>query len=166
MGFSGGKFATCYCQFRTLKLIEKCLCRCISLFISASSVSSRRSSLISISSNGSSTMATSVTSGMSRSPSSAYPQSPDLIPPIDPIAIVEIENQARLVADSLDLMMGNLRNNLHKVSTVSYFLRYICFPSFLAIVVTLASASALVSASASRLDVLVKVFKDPYLLNL
>lgn len=85
----------------------------------ASSVSSRRSSLISISSNGSSTMATSVTSGMSRSPSSAYPQSPDLIPPIDPIAIVEIENQARLVADSLDLMMGNLRNNLHKMSAIS-----------------------------------------------
>ena len=85
--------------------------------IAASSVSSRRSSLISVSSNGSSAMATSVTSGMSRSPSSAYPQSPDLIPPIDPIAIVEIENQARLVADSLDLMMGNLRSNLHNVST-------------------------------------------------
>ena len=82
-------------------------------------MSSRRSSLISISSNGSSTMATSVTSGMSRSPSSAYPQSPDLIPPIDPIAIVEIENQARLVADSLDLMMGNLRGNLHNVSLTS-----------------------------------------------
>ena len=78
--------------------------------IAASSVSSRRSSLISISSNGSSAMATSMTSG------SAYPQSPDLIPPIDPIAIVEIENQARLVADSLDLMMGNLRSNLHNVS--------------------------------------------------
>lgn len=85
----------------------------------ASSVSSRRSSMISISSNASSTMATSGTSGMSRSPSSAYPQSPDLIPPIDPIAIVEIENQARLVADSLDLMMGNLRNNLHKMSAIS-----------------------------------------------
>ena len=89
----------------------------ISFMIAASSVSSRRSSLISVSSNGSSAMATSVTSGMSRSPSSAYPQSPDLIPPIDPIAIVEIENQARLVADSLDLMMGNLRSNLHNVST-------------------------------------------------
>ena len=90
----------------------------------ASSVSSRRSSLISISSNGSSTMATSVTSGMSRSPSSAYPQSPDLIPPIDPIAIVEIENQARLVADSLDLMMGNLRGNLHNVSLIFLTSKY------------------------------------------
>ncbi|XP_060592458.1 uncharacterized protein LOC132747153, partial [Ruditapes philippinarum] len=79
----------------------------------SSDVSSRRSSMLSLTSvdsMASSSMATSMTSGMSRS----YPQSPDCIPPIDPIAVHEIENQARLVADGLDLMMGNLRNNLHQ----------------------------------------------------
>lgn len=72
-------------------------------------------SLTSIDSMASSSMATSMTSGMSRS----YPQSPDGIPPIDPMAIHEVENQARLVADSLDLMMGNLRNSLHQVTMKS-----------------------------------------------
>jgi hypothetical protein len=84
----------------------------------SSNVSSRRSSqlsLTSVDSMASSSMATSMTSGMSRS----YPQSPDGIPPIDPMAVHEIENQARLVADSLDLMMGNLRNNLHQVRSWS-----------------------------------------------
>lgn len=83
----------------------------------SSDVSSRRSSLLSLTSveSMSSTMATSMTSGMSMS----YPQSPDCIPPIDPMAIYEIENQARLVADSLSHMMGNLQNNLHKMSAIS-----------------------------------------------
>lgn len=84
----------------------------------SSEVSSRRSSVLSLTSvdsMASSSMATSMTSGMSRS----YPQSPDCIPPIDPMAIHEIENQARLVADSLDHMMGNLRNNLHQMSAIS-----------------------------------------------
>ncbi|XP_045164978.1 dentin sialophosphoprotein-like [Mercenaria mercenaria] len=84
----------------------------------SSDVSSRRSSILSLTSvdsMASSSMATSMTSGMSRS----YPQSPDCIPPIDPMAVHEIENQARLVADSLDHMMGNLRNNLHQMSAIS-----------------------------------------------
>lgn len=84
----------------------------------SSNVSSRRSSqlsLTSVDSMASSSMATSMTSGMSRS----YPQSPDCMPPIDAMAIHEIENQARLVADSLDLMMGNLRNTLHQMSAIS-----------------------------------------------
>ncbi|KAL4226142.1 hypothetical protein ACF0H5_014129 [Mactra antiquata] len=84
----------------------------------SSNASSRRSSMLSltsIDSMASSSMATSMTSGMSRS----YPQSPDGIPPIDPMAVHEVENQARLVADSLDLMMGNLRNSLHQMSAIS-----------------------------------------------
>ncbi|XP_041377992.1 uncharacterized protein LOC121390273 [Gigantopelta aegis] len=90
--------------------------------LTGSSVSSRRSSLRSIHSFSSSTstsMATSTASGMSRSPSSLYQQSPDDIPPIDPLAIIDLENQARLVADSIDLMMGNLRGSLHKMSAIS-----------------------------------------------
>ena len=56
-------------------------------------------------------MATSVTSGMSRS----FPQSPDCIPPIDPIAIHEMENHARSVAENVDKMLDKLKNGLHKV---------------------------------------------------
>ncbi|XP_052781352.1 BLOC-1-related complex subunit 6-like [Mya arenaria] len=85
----------------------------------ASEVSSRRSSdysITSVESMASSSMATSMTSGMSRS---SFPQSPDCIPPIDPIAVHEIENQARLVAENLDQMMSNLHNNLHKMSAIS-----------------------------------------------
>jgi hypothetical protein len=53
--------------------------------------------------------------GMSRSPSSVFQQSPDDIPPIDPQAINDLEMHALKVADNLDLLMGNLKSNLHKV---------------------------------------------------
>uniref|UniRef100_A0A0B6ZD17 BLOC-1-related complex subunit 6 C-terminal helix domain-containing protein n=1 Tax=Arion vulgaris TaxID=1028688 RepID=A0A0B6ZD17_9EUPU len=79
---------------------------------------SRRSSVRSTASVSSSTsFATS--SGVSRSPSSLFQQSPDDIPPIDPSAVIELENHALRVADSLDLMMGNIRNNLHKMSAIT-----------------------------------------------
>ena len=52
---------------------------------------------------------------MSRSPSSVFQQSPDDIPPIDPQAINDLEMHALKVADNLDLLMGNLKSNLHKV---------------------------------------------------
>ncbi|KAH9490638.1 BLOC-1- complex subunit 6 [Bulinus truncatus] len=79
------------------------------------SSSSRRSSVHSFSSSTS--FATS--SGMSRSPSSQFRQSPDDIPPIDATAVIELENHAHKVADNLDLMMGNIRNNLHKMSAIT-----------------------------------------------
>ncbi|XP_046342661.2 uncharacterized protein LOC124123531 [Haliotis rufescens] len=87
----------------------------------SSCYSSRRSSLRSVSSSTSvsTSMATSTASGMSRSPSSLFQQSPDDIPPIDPQAVLELENQAHLVADSVDLMMGNLKANLHKMSSIT-----------------------------------------------
>ncbi|CAL1526960.1 unnamed protein product, partial [Lymnaea stagnalis] len=82
------------------------------------STNSRRSSVRSIASFSSSTsFATS--SGVSRSPSSQFQQSPDDIPPIDATAVIELENHARRVADNLDLMMGNIRNNLHKMSAIT-----------------------------------------------
>ncbi|XP_050391024.1 uncharacterized protein LOC126810100 isoform X1 [Patella vulgata] len=88
------------------------------------SSNSRRSSVRSTASYSSNTsactsMATSTASGWSRSPSSLFQQSPDDIPPIDPNAIVELENQARRVADDVDLMLGNLRSSLHKMSARS-----------------------------------------------
>ncbi|XP_033744876.1 uncharacterized protein DDB_G0284127-like [Pecten maximus] len=80
----------------------------------SSGLSSRTSSLRSISSvnsmsSSSSAMAT----------SSLMQQSPDDIPPIDASAIMELEAHARRVADSVDLMMGNLRSNLHKMSAIT-----------------------------------------------
>lgn len=60
-------------------------------------------------------MGASLTSEMSRSPSSQFPHSPIDIPPIDPMAVMELEMAAKRVADSVDLLMGNLRSNLHKV---------------------------------------------------
>lgn len=80
----------------------------------SSGLSSRTSSLRSISSvnsmsSSSSAMAT----------SSLMQQSPDDIPPIDANAIMELEAHARRVADSVDLMMGNLRSNLHKMSAIT-----------------------------------------------
>ncbi|XP_059143888.1 uncharacterized protein LOC131931197 [Physella acuta] len=82
------------------------------------STDSRRSSVRSVTSFSSSTsFATS--SGVSRSPSSQFQQSPDDIPPIDAAAVIELENHARRVADNLDLMMGNIRNNLHKMSALT-----------------------------------------------
>lgn len=88
-----------------------------SAFLSASSAtSSRRSSLRSYSSVSSSTSsAIGTASGVSRSPSSLFQQSPDDIPPIDPQAIHDLEMHALKVADNLDLLMGNLKTNLHKV---------------------------------------------------
>ncbi|RUS86231.1 hypothetical protein EGW08_006026, partial [Elysia chlorotica] len=84
----------------------------------ALSSGSRRSSIKSYASASSSTsFATS--SGMSQSPSSACQQSPDDIPPIDAAALIELENHAARVADSVDLMMGNIRNNLHKMSAIT-----------------------------------------------
>ncbi|GFN88762.1 Bloc-1-related complex subunit 6 [Plakobranchus ocellatus] len=84
----------------------------------ATSSGSRRSSIKSFASASSSTsFATS--SGLSHSPSSLCQQSPDDIPPIDAAAVVELENHATRVADSLDLMMGNIRNNLHKMSAIT-----------------------------------------------
>jgi hypothetical protein len=71
-------------------------------------------SVNSISSATSSYCSTSV-SGMSRSSSLPLHPSPDDIPPIDPHAVKDIETHAKRVADNLDLMMGNLKNNLHKV---------------------------------------------------
>ena len=82
----------------------------------SSSMGSRRSSQRSIASTSSATSTSVATSsGVSRSPSSLLTQSPDVAPPIDPSAIMELEMAARRVADNMDLMMGNLRNNLHKV---------------------------------------------------
>ncbi|ESO87105.1 hypothetical protein LOTGIDRAFT_86499, partial [Lottia gigantea] len=49
-------------------------------------------------------------------PSSLFQQSPDDIPPIDPSAILELENQARYIADNIDLLLGNLKTSLHKMS--------------------------------------------------
>ncbi|XP_005091995.1 BLOC-1-related complex subunit 6 [Aplysia californica] len=82
------------------------------------SLGSRRSSVRSIVSASSSTSAA-TSSGISRSPSSQWQQSPDDIPPIDVAAVAELEGRARRVADSLDLMMGNIRNNLHKMSAIT-----------------------------------------------
>ena len=62
---------------------------------------------------------------MSQSPSSVCQQSPDDIPPIDASAVIELENHAARVADSLDLMMGNIRNNLHKVELYFYPSHYV-----------------------------------------
>ncbi|XP_064604440.1 BLOC-1-related complex subunit 6-like isoform X2 [Liolophura sinensis] len=89
----------------------------------SSSMGSRTSSMRSISSVNSissytSSLATSV-SGMSRSPSSLVQQSPDAIPPIDPQAMQDLESQARVVADRVDLMMGNLKANLFKMSAIT-----------------------------------------------
>lgn len=83
--------------------------------LGSSTTSSRRSSLRSFSSVSSS--ASSVV-GVSRSPSSLFQQSPDDIPPIDPQAINDLEMHALQVADNLDLLMGNLRSNLHKVLSI------------------------------------------------
>lgn len=67
-----------------------------------------------------------MTSGLSQSTSSILQQSPDDIPPIDPQAVIELENHARHVADSLDLMMTNLRSNLHKVLLYIYVYISLC----------------------------------------
>lgn len=86
------------------------------------SISSRRSSERSIASTSSATSASTsmaTSSGLSRSPSSLLTQSPDAAPPIDPAAIIELEMNARKVADSVDLMMGNIRSNLHKMSAIT-----------------------------------------------
>ena len=55
-------------------------------------------------------------SGMSRSSSFPQQPSPDDIPPIDPHAVKDLETHSKRVADNLDLLMGNLRTNLHKVN--------------------------------------------------
>ncbi|CAH1785185.1 unnamed protein product [Owenia fusiformis] len=78
---------------------------------------SRTSSLRSLSSNGS--MSTSTYSTMSQSPSSLFAQSPEDMPPIDPRVVLDLELHARKVAGNLDLMMGNLKSNLHKMSAIS-----------------------------------------------
>ncbi|XP_064633024.1 uncharacterized protein LOC135491225 [Lineus longissimus] len=75
-------------------------------------------SVSSVSSVTSSYCSTSV-SGMSRSSSLPLHPSPDDIPPIDPHAVKDIETHAKRVADNLDLMMGNLKNNLHKMSNIT-----------------------------------------------
>lgn len=88
----------------------------------SSGLSSRTSScrsIASISSGNSSAMGTSLTSEMSRSPSSQFPHSPIDIPPIDPMAVMELEMAAKRVADNVDLLMGNLRSNLHKMSAIT-----------------------------------------------
>ncbi|XP_076469609.1 uncharacterized protein LOC143299951 [Babylonia areolata] len=82
------------------------------------SMGSRRSSQRSLASTSSATSAA-TSSGVSRSPSSLLTQSPDAAPPIDPAAIMELEMAARHVADNVDHMMGNLRNNLHKMSAIT-----------------------------------------------
>ncbi|KAK3102373.1 hypothetical protein FSP39_010897 [Pinctada imbricata] len=84
----------------------------------SSGLSSRASSLRSLSSISSNSSAV-ATSAMSRSPSSQFQQSPTEIPPIDPMAVVELEMQARKVADSIDLLMGNLKSNLYKMSAIT-----------------------------------------------
>ncbi|XP_052067576.1 dentin sialophosphoprotein-like [Mytilus californianus] len=86
----------------------------------SSETSSRRSSLRSYSSVSSSTSsAIGTASGVSRSPSSLFQQSPDDIPPIDPQAVHDLEMHALKVADNLDLLMGNLKTNLHKMSAIT-----------------------------------------------
>ena len=51
----------------------------------------------------------------SRSPS-LLTQSPEDIPPIDPRAVLELEMNARRVAENLDVMMANLKGSLNKVA--------------------------------------------------
>lgn len=55
-----------------------------------------------------------------RSPSSVYTQSPDDIPPIDPRALFDIELNARKAAESLDALLQNLVDRLHKVNEFLY----------------------------------------------
>lgn len=78
------------------------------------------SSNYSISSNSSiaSSSTWSTNAGMSRSPSRQQ-NSPIDIPPIDPGVLVDLEEHAKRVADSLDLMMGSLRTNLHRMSAIT-----------------------------------------------
>ncbi|CAG5117904.1 unnamed protein product [Candidula unifasciata] len=105
-------------QFVADDLVEKIKKSSPMSHADTSSNGSRRSSVRSIASASSSTsFATS--SGVSRSPSSLCQQSPDDIPPIDALAVIDLENHARRVADSLDLMMGNIRNSLHKMSAIT-----------------------------------------------
>lgn len=86
----------------------------------SSSMGSRTSSMQSISSfTSASTSMTTSLSGISRSPSSLLQQSPEDIPPIDPLMLIELEMQAKSVASKVDLMMGNIRCNLHKMSAIS-----------------------------------------------
>lgn len=82
------------------------------------SFDSRRSSLRSIISASSSTSAA-TSSAQSRSPSRQWQQSPDDIPPIDASAVADLEARALRAADSVDLMMGNIRSNLHKMSAIT-----------------------------------------------
>lgn len=77
-----------------------------------------------MSSGNSSAMGTSMVSEMSRSPRSQFPQSPIDIPPIDPMAVMELEMAAKHVADSVDLLMGNLKSNLHKVGVTGRGVKY------------------------------------------
>ncbi|XP_061186663.1 uncharacterized protein LOC133194770 [Saccostrea echinata] len=88
----------------------------------SSGLSSRTSSsrsIASISSGNSSAMGTSMASEMSRSPSTHFQNSPIDIPPIDPMAVMELEMAAKRVADNVDLLMGNLKSNLHKMSAIT-----------------------------------------------
>lgn len=52
-----------------------------------------------------------------RSPS-VLTQSPEDIPPIDPRAVLDLEINARRVAENLDFMMSNMKGSLNKVRGV------------------------------------------------
>eukprot|EP00106_Octopus_bimaculoides_P001551 XP_014768993.1 PREDICTED: uncharacterized protein LOC106868315 isoform X2 [Octopus bimaculoides] len=89
----------------------------------SSSLHTRTSSVQSFGSISSTNSAYSVSrtsySGVSQSPSSLVPQSPDDIPPVDPHALMDLETQAKQVADRLDHMMSSLKSNLHKMSALT-----------------------------------------------
>lgn len=53
-----------------------------------------------------------------RSPS-VLTQSPEDIPPIDPRAVLDLEINARRVAENLDFMMSNMKGSLNKMSALT-----------------------------------------------
>ncbi|GAB1604836.1 uncharacterized protein LOC115212096 [Argonauta hians] len=110
-------------EFIADNLVEK-IKRSSSLSIAdSSSLHTRTSSVQSFGSISSTNSAYSVSrtsySAVSQSPSSLVPQSPDDIPPVDPHALIDLEIQAKQVADRLDCMMSSLKSNLHKMSALT-----------------------------------------------
>lgn len=107
-------------EFIADNLVEK-IKRSSSLSMAdSSSLHTRTSSVQSFGSISSTNSASRASySAVSQSPSSLVPPSPDDIPPIDPHALIDLETQAKQVADRLDHMMASLRSNLHKMSALT-----------------------------------------------
>lgn len=107
-------------EFIADNLVEK-IKRSSSLSMADSSSLHTRTSSVQSFGSISSTNSVSRTSysAVSQSPSSLVPPSPDDIPPIDPHALIDLEAQAKQVADRLDHMMASLRSNLHKMSALT-----------------------------------------------